>query len=269
MQIFAIHGIEDITADKLCYRNIIDKNAFVDFVKLQKSNIVNLNDALRYNEGTVISIDDSTLASYNAALYLKENGIPGIWFVNPLNIMNGTNYSAALLNTLLDLIETGVFKTKNDVYKCATIQHKRKIRKMIKEKLKNETINESERIQTVTDLGTENGISCIGLPLFSTPVSINHLNNIYGSCVEIANHGWEHNFTETMTYSENCNNYQKARDWFINNNYLTNNYYALPYGMYTDNLKQFPEKIILLLLDSRFNPGYVKPNIINRINLVL
>lgn len=268
-KIYALHGIEENVNKQLSYRNILKKNDFIDFIKFEKNNITSMADALKYNEGIVISIDDSTVASYNAALCLIELGVKGTWFFNPENIVNETYYSAAYLNQLLDSIENGILKYKDKEIVLKDLLHKKKIRKVIKEDLKNETIDENDRIRRIKELSNDNNILNSVPPHFMTPVSISQINGIYGSYIEFANHGWSHNFTEKLTINECYINYKKAKDWFTQNNYFTNNYYALPYGRFSDYLNQFSENIKIFLLDNRFNTGFLTPNIINRIELIL
>lgn len=270
MIIYASHGIiGSIDPHCLAHRNLISSKSLLDFAIKHQNAIVDIDKALRNEAGIVLTIDDNTKASYDAAKLLSERGIPVVWFINPANLLSDTTYSFAELNALLDSVKNGVVEYGNGKYNMEDYHQKKRLRKNIKEYMHRHLKSEHERIRYIKQLAQEIGCEIYKIPPEAETISLSQVLSLNMDFVTIMNHLWEHNFTDVEEYDSLKKNIVQGKEWLEKTFSKTVDHHALPYGLYSPTVQNMLEDEFYYLLDNRYPEGKIGKNIINRKTLVL
>ena len=110
-----------------------------------------------------------------------------------------------------------------------------------------------------------NNIHGFEIPKYSQNITLEDLISLKGSSVRVMNHLWEHNFTDIEDVEILKDNIKKGKDWLQTYFDYPINEHALPYGLYSESLRNLTNDIIYLL-DNNYDVKEVIPNVINRIS---
>ena len=245
------------------HRNLVQTNLLRLYITENKDAIGTTKDVMNGRKEIAFTIDDSTRASLDAATLFAELGIPCTWFVNGKNIVENVPYSFAYLNELVERCDEKI------VFDGETIQlvdfyAKKKIRKVIKEYMHQNFPTDEQRLNFTREMIAANCIDDFKIPAYTKQVSLDDILSLKGSSVSVMNHLWEHNFTDLEDTKTLMNNIRMGVEWLQNYFDYPINEHALPYGLYSDSLRNLTDDIIYLL-DNRYEVGEVLPNVLNRI----
>lgn len=261
--IYALHGIIDSKSQtEMGHRNLVQTDRLRQFIAENRNAIGTTQDVVKGRKDIAFTIDDGTKASYDTAILFAELGVPCTWFVNGKNIVEDIPYSFAYLNELLERCNNEIV-FNDEVYRLDNFYKKKKIRKVIKEFMHQNFPTDVQRIQFMHEVIAANGIKDFEIPLYARHVNLNDMLSMKGSSVSVMNHLWEHNFTDLDDKDALMDNIRKGADWLQAYFDYPINEHALPYGLYSDTLRNLTSDIIYLL-DNRHEVGVVLPNVLNR-----
>ena len=100
--IYTTHGVvKSFEKQKFCHSGFLDRELFIDHLSNRKEKYVSLEEALE-EKGDALTIDDSLMGGFEAAVLCRELGHEVSLFINPSYIQNRSLYWFCLLNIFLD-----------------------------------------------------------------------------------------------------------------------------------------------------------------------
>lgn len=262
--IYALHGIVVSKSDTtMGHRNLVQKDKLKSFILRNKDNIGTIEDVIKHKKSMAFTIDDGTKASLECAQLFANLNVPCIWFVNGKNIANDMPYSFAYLNEIMERCHDKIlFCDKMIVFH--DFHNKKRIRKEIKEFMHQYLCSEESRINFLRDLIIKNNITNFSVPMYAQQINMNDILDLKGTSVLIQNHLWEHNFTDIEDVESLKANITQGAEWLQNYFDYPIDKHALPYGLYSKNLKDCSANGIIFLLDNNYNAGKILSNVYNR-----
>jgi len=260
MPVIAMHGIaENVNSKLFQYRNIIEKDKFIFWLNKLPENCISLSEYISKKNGTVITIDDSTIASFWAAKTAKMKGHEVTFFINPYYIVNQLPYFFSAINLILDYTQKTEIIYKGIKHDITDYRNKNNFRKILKSEyllLKNndECYEYLDKLKYIFEIGK------INYPNHLKIISIEELKELKDIGVNIENHSWSHISFNNLSNKEIQSEVQKAEKWILETLNHKTSYLALPFGNYC-NLHQFQNykfyfldtKLKILTTDYEFN----------------
>lgn len=262
--IYALHGIIDkLSATNMGHRNLVQTDILRSYLIVNRNIIGTTTEVIAKKKEIAFTIDDSTNASFEAAVLFAELNIPCIWFVNGSNIVENRPYSFAYLNELMNRCGNSIMFNDRTINSDCFLAKKR-IRKDIKEFMHLNLPSEELRLNFLNKMIENNHIHNFEIPEYAKQITLKEMVSLNGSSVRVMNHLWEHNFTDLVEIEILKENIMKGKNWLQTYLDYPINELALPYGLYSESLRNLTSDTIYLL-DNNYDIGEVIPNVINRI----
>lgn len=262
--IYALHGVIDkLSATEMGHRNLVQTDVLKSFLVENRDAIGTTKEVIAGEKEIAFTIDDSTKSSFDAAVLFAELNMPCIWFVNGCNVVENKPYSFAYLNELMNrCVDSIVFNGRTINLDCFSA--KKRVRKDIKEYMHLNFPKEELRLSYLKEMIDVNNIQGFEIPKYSQHITLDDITSLKDCSVHVMNHLWEHNFTDLEDVEILKDNIKKGKEWLQTYFDYPINEHALPYGLYSESLRNLTDDIIYLL-DNNFNIGEVIPNVINRV----
>jgi len=264
--IYASHGITDnFSPDKFCHKFLLDRKSFESYIKCKQEKYVTIEKALA-GKGEAFTIDDATVASYDAAKLLRNYGHEVTWFINPFYIENRIDYWFLKLNVLLDISSHKKVILKNKEYLLSTKQEKLHFRNEFKIAIAGLPTEEERQkiLAKIFDINLED----IVLPNYLKTVTKSDILELHQLGVNIQNHGWTHRQLKNADEIDIQKEILLGKEWFSKNFQYETNFYAVPFGSCfpSDSLQNIA---YWLLLEGSIAPGPHNSKVFNRIGFTL
>lgn len=262
-----MHGVvENFKKECFLHRDLNDKKLFEKYLKSRHSKFIDIETALNDNNGDVLTIDDATIASYEAALIANELGHKTTLFVNADNVLNNKTYFFCKLNNILERTISEYITFNGNKYPLKTFVQKKEFRKDFKQYFR--TLSNIQDVEKLVDclsieLLKENNIN----PYYLNSLSKNDIFDLIKQGVRIENHGFSHLEISSLNEDQFFNHITVCHDWLNKEFNLSSSIYAVPFGETIPKYEIADIKLILLASDVIKQGFFVSSKLYNRIEL--
>jgi|GEM_PF-1833334 len=267
MAVLTTHGvIKNKNPESISQRNMIDFDVFSSHLKEKTFPYVSLKKALT-GHGDALTLDDSTIACYEAALLARKYGHEVTFFINTAFLKEELLYTPSLVDYFIDTLKTETVRFIDQELPAKNLFEKKKVRIRIKYQLL--PYSYQQQLEVLENLYNQNSmIFPRNLPHFYQTLTWTHIRELSELGVDIQNHGAWHTHPGLRTWSDTCKNIKEGFDDIKKNIGKEALFFAVPFGDALPYTTEFPDYIRywLMLTDTLF-PGQVGLNTFNRINL--
>lgn len=269
MAIYTTHGIVKNRKPKtFWHRNLLDAEKFIEHLQNRPTPYVDLDLALA-GHGDAFTIDDATVASYEAAKTAREYGHEVTLFINTALIDQSLVYTSAYLDIFIDVIEKD-FVTYNGVKLPGSRRSERKkARKVIKADLL--LLDYNQQINLLKAVYQENDISWPEkIPQCCETITWDQVKELQALDVNIQNHGEWHSHPSSCSWEKTCRNIEVGAEKIREKLGTEALIFAVPFGDAIPASNKFPSYIrYWLMLTDTLIPDRVGLNVFNRLTLEL
>ncbi len=266
--IYATHGVAPNANSKLfVYRNLLDEERFMKWLRRRPRPFVSLADALRGGDDA-LTIDDGTHAAASAAKLAAELGHSVTLFVNPRYSISDEQYFFALLNTALDECRRQIVYWRGQTYDFHLTEDPKRFRARVKDELR-DIDSDTRRDNVLYECLDHLGQTFVQPPSHLHTLGIQDLIHLKNAGVAIENHGWTHGEIATLTDEQVIDEIKSAYDWIEAVLGISSGSFAVPFGetLPPAGIRPF-WKTWFLLTDQR-PTGWVSDCVYNRQEVIL
>jgi hypothetical protein len=260
-----LHGVRAGASCELFVDRNVEELASLSTYLDNRVPYVSLSACLE-GKGDALTVDDSTIASADAARLARQKGHPVTLFLNGYNIEESVPYFFSRLNAILDAtpLEEVVLGARR--FDLRTFAAKQQFRQVVKRRLA-VMASERDRQNYVTRVGERLQAADTVVPDFLRPISAADVRELVALGVDIQNHGWTHVRPAALSPDECARDIQAGRAWLRDFSPVPADLYAVPNGDCLPPWESSPHYRAWFLLDARWSADKDGPTIFGRRNL--
>lgn len=266
--IYTTHGVvNSFEKEKFCHSGFLDRELFINHLSNREEKYVSLEEALE-QKGDALTIDDSLMGGFEAAVLCRELGHEVSLFINPFYIQNRFLYWFCLLNIFLDSDEREEVFWERKKYPLDDFSSKLKFRLELKSAIAK--LSPQKSISSLQFIFQQKVNQTILSPFHLTVLTVDDLKKALSLGIEIHNHGWTHCQITAFKNSELEEEIFEAKDWLSTFLGVDSNFYAVPFGKdLPPNRYDFKNCHTWFLAYDKLSYGKIGPRIYNRQPLLL
>jgi glycosyltransferase involved in cell wall biosynthesis len=227
--VYLMHGVVDRpVADSFGDRNMLDREGFIRFLEKRVPRFGPLEDAVEA-AADALTIDDTTGASFDAAVLARDLGHEVTLFLNPFNVETGTPYWFCLLDVILDRTARASCRFGGRDFTLSHLTGKRQFRAAVKSRAC-ELPTEEARRAMISELADSIGVGDLQLPPSRLPLSRQAVEQLVAMGVRVENHGWTHGDPQSVAPELLWADIERGESWFRQHLALRCRAYAVPFG---------------------------------------
>lgn len=260
-----LHGVRvGVSAELFVDRNLAELATLSTYLDNRVS-YVSLSACLE-GKGDALTVDDSTIASADAARLARRKGHQVTLFLNGYNIEESVPYFFSRLNAMLDATPLDEVAFEGRRFDLRTFAAKQWFRGAVKRRLARMG-SERDRQEYVTRAGELLQAENTVIPHFLSPISPADVRELVALGVDIQNHGWTHVRPAALSPEECARDIQAGRAWLRDFAPAPADLYAVPNGDCLPPWESSPHYRAWFLLDDRWPADNNGPTVFGRRNL--
>jgi hypothetical protein len=269
VMIYAMHGVVRAPSHGvLTDLWMFDAASFADFL-MQRPPFVGLGSGLA-GFGDALTIDDATVAAYDAALLARRYGHDVTLFVNSEYVRNADPFYLHVLSAIIERASSDQLSTLSRKHVgLDRALNKFSARELLKHHL-TRLPDEVARKGALQSLVGDLDMVAAPLPAHLRTLSQEQLRELLAEGVQLENHGATHAHFSIFPDSDIRNQITVCRSWLRTTLSVQAQYFAVPFG---DVLPRFALSDDIascwFTVNSALHSGFVGPKIYNRMELKL
>jgi len=261
--VYVLHGVvERPGSGSLRDRNLLDRDAFARFVRKRSPRFGPLEQAID-GASSALTIDDATMAAFDAALLAREAGHEATVFINPVNVETGTPYWFSVLDIVLDGTSRPSWRVDGHDFSLADPGGRRQCHTVLKKRIC-ALATEELRAAAVADVAEALGLRDPELPPALAPMTPAAVQELLAAGVRIENHGWTHRHPHSGPPEALWSDIARGQAWLRERLRVDSRAYAVPFGDVAP-LPGMPSDLVDAWYLARPGPpGNAGPRVFNR-----